>query len=133
MLTHKKERMLEYWKYDSKYLHCIVFEMFLISKFTFWCSFFLGYIFQQSDKTRLKRLSVLDREIRYILGLFETFETVGTVWHFWYCLRLLGLFETYWDLLRLLRLFETFGTFWDFLDLLGRFETFEEIKIVLWH
>ena len=28
------------------------------------------------DKTRLKRLSVHDREIRYILGLFETFGTV---------------------------------------------------------
>ena len=26
-------------------------------------------------KTRLKRLSVLDREIRYILRIFKTFET----------------------------------------------------------
>ena len=29
---------------------------------------------KKSFKTRLKRLSVLDREITFILGLFETFE-----------------------------------------------------------
>ena len=44
-------------------------------------------------KTRLKRLSVLDREIRYILGLFETF---GTFSYFW------GRFETFGTFLRLL-------------------------------
>ena len=30
------------------------------------------------NKTRLKRLSVLDRDIRYILGVFKTFKTLGT-------------------------------------------------------
>ena len=49
--------MLEYWKYDSKYLHCIVFEMFLISKFTFWCSFFSAIFFNKVIKKSSKNSS----------------------------------------------------------------------------
>ena len=64
--------------------------------------------------TRLKRLSVLDREIRYILGLFQTFQTF---WDFRDFLRPLGLFETFSDFFRL----------W---SLLG---TFLKVKLVLWH
>ena len=41
---------------------------------------------KRKKKPRLKRLSVLDREIRYI---FDTFGTVLDVWDF---LRLLGTF-----------------------------------------
>ena len=80
---------------------------------------------KKEKKTRLKRLSVHDREIRYILGLFETF---GTVWDF---LRLFDAFGTFWNFLGLLGLFETFWTFWDFLGFLRLLRTLK--ATVMWH